>query len=293
MLRSMLFLPGNTPKMLEKGPYLNTDAVIIDLEDAVAPDEKDAARILVRNALRALDFRGRKIVVRINGLHETGDWKDDLREIIPLRPDMIMPAKVNSPEDIHILSEEIGELEAAAGVPAGSTRLIPLIETCLGLEHAFSIATADKRVAALFLGAEDLTADMHSVRTKAGQEIFYARTRLVTAARAAGIDVYDTPYTDVNDQEGLLADAAQARALGFTGKASISPHHIDAINRIFSPTQEEITYAHAVLDAFLQGKAQGKGAVALNGKMIDPPVVARAQQIIEMEAEMEGNFDCG
>lgn len=290
MLRSMLFLPGNTPKMLEKGPYLSTDAVILDLEDAVTPEEKDAARILVRNALGALDFRGRKVVIRINGIHETDDWKEDLRELIPLKPDMIMLPKANSAADIHMLSAQMAEIEAVSGMEAGTTGIIALIETCLGLEHAFSIAGADGRVSALFLGAEDLTADMRSVRTKEGQEILYARTRLVTAARAAGIEVYDTPYTDVNDGEGLLADAAQARALGFTGKAAISPHHVDAINRIFSPTELEISYAHEVLNAFEQGRAQGKGAIALRGKMIDPPVVARAQQVIEMEAEMEGKF---
>ena len=293
MLRSMLFLPGNTPKMIEKGPYLRADAVIIDLEDAVAPEEKDAARILVRNALATLDFMGRKIIVRINGLHENDDWKKDLAEILPLHPDMIMPPKVNNEADILLLSEQMSQVESEHGIEPGSTKLIPLIETCLGLEHVFPIAMADKRISALILGAEDLTADMHCVRTKGGQEIFYARTRLVTAARAAGVEAYDTPYTDVNDSAGLEKDTAQARALGFTGKASISPHHIDAINQIFSPTPDEIAYAHEVLDAFRRGKAQGKGVIALRGKMIDPPVVARAQQIVEMERELEGGFCFG
>ena len=149
-----------------------------------------------------------------------------------------------------------------------------------------AIASASDRVAALFLGAEDLTADLRCQRTKAGREIEYARTRLVTAARAAGVDVYDTPFTDVNDDEGIEVDAALAKALGFTGKASISPRHVEAINRVFSPTQKEIDYAYEVMEAIRVAKEQGKGAIALYGKMIDAPIVARAEQTIAAAKEM-------
>ena len=163
---------------------------------------------------------------------------------------------------------------------------MPLIETALGVENAFSIASASERVAALFLGAEDLTADLRCKRTKEGREIEYARTRLVTAARAANVDVYDTPFTDVNDDEGIQVDAALAKALGFNGKASISPRHVEVINQVFSPTAKEIDYAYEVMDAIRRAKAQGKGAVALYGKMIDAPIVARAEQTIAMANEM-------
>ena len=159
---------------------------------------------------------------------------------------------------------------------------MPLIETALGVENAFSIATATKRVKALFLGAEDLTADLQCKRTKESREIEYARTRLVVAARAAGVDVYDTPFTDVNDDEGIWTDAWVAKALGFTGKASISPRHVEVINQVFSPTAREVDYAYEVMEAIAQAKAQGKGAVALYGKMIDAPIVARAQRTIDM-----------
>ena len=157
---------------------------------------------------------------------------------------------------------------------------MPLIETALGVENAFAIASCSKRVRALFLGAEDLTADLQCVRTKQGQEIQYARTRLVMAARAAGVEVYDTPFTDVNDDEGIVTDAMLAKSLGFNGKASISPRHVEVINQVFTPTLKEIDYAYEVMEAIAMAKEQGKGAIALHGKMIDAPIVARAQRTI-------------
>ncbi len=159
---------------------------------------------------------------------------------------------------------------------------MPLIETAMGVENAFAIASSCKRVCALFLGAEDLTADLQCKRTKEGREIEYARQRLVVAARAAGVDVYDTPFTDVNDDEGIVTDARLAKALGFTGKASISPRHVDVINEVFSPTLAEIEYAYEVVEAIHVAKEMGKGAVSLRGKMIDAPIVARAERTIAM-----------
>ena len=169
-------------------------------------------------------------------------------------------------------------VDARALIPRQDTET--LIETALGVENAFSIASASPRVQALFLGAEDLSADLHCKRTKEGTEILYARTRLVMAARAAGIDVYDTPFTDVDDDEGLCADAALAKSLGFTGKAAISPRHLGNINRCFSPTQAEVDHANEVLAALEEGKRQGRGAVALHGKMIDAPIAARAKRTL-------------
>ena len=160
--------------------------------------------------------------------------------------------------------------------------LLALIETALGVENAFQIASCCSRVVGLFLGAEDLTADLRCKRTKQGLEIQYARARLVMAARAAGVEVYDTPFTDVNDDQGILEDALTAKGFGFSGKASISPRHIVTINQVFSPSQEEIEYAYEVLDAIEEAQRQGKGAIALRGKMIDAPIVARAKRTIEM-----------
>ena len=285
MLRSMLFLPGNNPNMLINGSCLGADAVIFDLEDAVAPAEKDAARILVRNTMRYMDFAGCGRIVRINSI-DTPYWRKDLDQILPYKPDLILLPKSGSAADVLAADEYMTQLEEKLGFQPNTVGLMPLIETAMGVENSFAIATATKRIKALFLGAEDLTADLRCKRTKEGREIEYARTRLVVAARAAGIDVFDTPFTDVNDDEGIVVDAELAKALGFSGKASISPRHVEVINRVFSPTMAEIDYAYEVIEAIRIAKEQGKGAIALRGKMIDAPIVARAERTISMAVEM-------
>ena len=285
MIRSMLFLPGNNPNMLINGSVLGADAVIFDLEDAVSPSEKDAARVLVRNTLRYMDFAGCQRIVRINST-DTAYWKADLDAIMPEKPELILLPKTGTAQDALMADAYMTELEEKLGLPANSVGLMPLIETALGVENAFLIASSCKRIHALFLGAEDLTADLRCKRTKEGREIEYARTRLVVAARAADVEVYDTPFTDVNDDEGIWTDAELAKALGFTGKAAISPRHLEAINQTFSPTLAEIDYAYEVLEAIAMAKAQGKGAIALRGKMIDAPIVARAQRTIDMAEQL-------
>ena len=285
MRRSMLFLPGNTPNMIINGDSLGADSIILDLEDAVSPDEKDAARLLVRSAIERMGFAGVEITVRINSI-DTAYWQDDLEAIVPLKPDLIMPPKASSAEDMRTLDAYIAKVEQKAGIPVGTVKLIPLIETALGVERAFEIASACPRVTALFLGGEDLTADLRCKRTKAGNEIDYARKRLVCAARAAGVDVYDTPFTDVNDDEGIIVDAEYAKSLGFTGKSAIAPRHVRTINEVFSPTLADIEYAKLVFEAIRIGKLQGKGAVSLRGKMIDKPIVERARQTLEAAKQL-------
>ena len=285
MIRSLLFLPGNAPNLLIHGESLGADAVIYDLEDAVSPAEKDAARLLVRNALRQ-PRRSRAVrVVRINAL-DGPLWQADLEALVPRKPDFLMPPKVDGPQAVLSLAETLSALERAAGLPEGSIRLLPLIETALGIERAFEIASGHPRVAGLLLGGEDLSADLRCKRTKQGDELLYSRGRIVCAARAAGVEVYDTPFTDVDDLSGLEQDARFAKGLGFTGKAVISPRHIDAVHAVFSPTAEEIAHARDVLDALEAAEAKGQGVVALRGKMIDAPVVKRARQVLEMEREM-------
>lgn len=280
MRRSMLFLPGNTPNIIQNGGILGADAVILDLEDAVAPAEKDSARILVRNVIRGMGFDSCEVIVRINAI-DTPYWQKDLDAIIPVRPSLIMPPKTACAQDVLTVDAYITRLEEKLGMEAGSVGLIPLIETALGIENAFQIASACPRVKAIFLGGEDLTADLHCKRTKEGEEIAYARSRMVCAARAAGVEVYDTPFTDVHDDEGIYTDAKKAKSLGFTGKSAISPRHVGAINEVFSPSLQDIEYAYEVMEAIRIGKEQGKGAVSLRGKMIDAPIVARAMQTIE------------
>lgn len=280
MRRSMLFLPGNNPNMLINAASLMADAVIFDLEDAVSPAEKDAARILVRNTMKYTDLSVCEVIVRINSV-DTPFWKDDIDAILPENPSLILLPKAATATDVETVSDYMAEVEKKLGKPSGSVGIMALIETALGVENSFSIASCE-RVKALFLGGEDLTADLQCKRTKEGKEIEYARTRLVVAARAAGVDVYDTPFTDVNDDEGIVTDASFAKSLGFTGKASISPRHVDVINEVFSPSLAEINYAYEVIDAINLAKAQGKGAISLRGKMIDAPIVARAQCTIAM-----------
>ena len=281
MRRSMLFLPGNNPNMLINGNCLGSDAVIFDLEDAVAPDQKDAARILVRNTMKYMDFRGCEIIVRINSI-DTPYWQEDIAQILPYQPGLILLPKTCKASDVLEADAYMTQLEESLGMEKNTVGLMPLIETALGVENAFAIASACSRVKALFLGAEDLTADLQCKRTKQGREIEYARTRLVVAARAAGVDVYDTPFTDVNDDEGIVADATLAKSLGFTGKASISPRHVEVINSVFSPTQKDVDYAYEVMEVIELAKQQGKGAISLHGKMIDAPIVNRAKQTIAM-----------
>lgn len=290
MLRSLLFIPGNNPGMLLNADIHGADAIILDLEDAVSPDQKDAARILVRNAVKALSYKT-QLVIRINPLG-TEYYADDLRAVVPLRPDFIMPTKVDGGEYIQDLDERLSSLEKENGLSEGSIRIIPLIETAEGIENAFRIAKASNRVTGLFLGAEDYSADLHAHRTKQGDEILYARGRILNAARAAAIEAFDTPFTDVNDEEGLEKDAFLAREMGFTGKAAISPRHVYEINRAFSPTQAEIDYAHEVLLAIEEGKRLGKGAVSLRGKMIDKPIVDRAKRVVETAREMGLEGEC-
>ena len=265
--------------MLSSANFLGSDAITIDLEDSVAPGEKDAARILVRSAIQTFNYDV-CYGIRINSL-DTPFWKADLRELLPLNPEFIMLPKTADKFSILTLVAEMEAIEKEFGI-TNEAYIIALIETAEGLENAYAVAGAHERVKALFLGAEDLTANLCAKRTKEGQEILYARSRLVCAARAAGIDTYDTPFTDVEDIEALKRDAALARQLGFTGKASIHPSHIDLINSCFDPTPEEIAFSLEVMETIERGKKEGKGAVALHGKMIDAPIVARAEYILKL-----------
>ena len=278
MVRSLLFIPGNNPGMLLNADVHGADAIILDLEDAVSPDQKDAARILVRNAVKSLDYKT-QLVIRVNPLG-TDYYEDDLRAVVPLKPDFVMPTKVDGEEYIKDLDERLTLLEKEYSLEEGKIKIIPLIETAEGIENAFRIAKASKRVFGLFLGAEDYSADLRAHRTKEGDEILYARGRILNAARAAQIEAFDTPFTDVNDEEGLEKDAFLAREMGFTGKAAISPRHVSGINKAFSPTKAEIDYAHEVLMAIEEGIRLGKGAVSLRGKMIDKPIVVETAKIL-------------
>ena len=275
--RSMLFIPGNNPGMLQNGGVFGADSVILDLEDAVAPTEKDAARFLIAHALRTVDYGGSEKVVRINPLDTFA--AEDIKAIVPCRPDAILVPKVESVADIHAAVQMIAAAELANQTPV---KIIALLETPRGIIEAYNIAMADPRVVALALGAEDYTAGLGALRTKAGQEIFTARTIVVNAAAAADVQSLDTPFTDANDEEGLLVDTELAKHLGFKGKLSINPRQIEAIHTVFNPTSSDIDWAEQVIQAINKAQAEGSGVASLNGKMVDLPIVNRAKRTLHL-----------
>lgn len=281
MKRSVLFVPGNSAGMLLNADVLGGDGVIFDLEDAVSTSEKDAARILVRNAVKSLGYERSEVMIRVNAL-DSPYWESDIDEMVPLKPCALVLPKVRTKADMEKFDAYISRVEAAHGMAEGAVKLIPIIETALGVENAFVIASSSPRVEALLLGAEDLSAELRCKRTLGGEEIAYSRGRIVCAARAAGVDCYDTPFTDVNDDEGALADIKHARALGFSGKAAIAPRHVPFINEAFSPDADEIAYAIEVTAAIREAEERGMGVVSLQGKMIDAPIAIRAKQVLDM-----------
>ena len=277
VLRSMLFVPGNNPAMLQNAGVFGADAVILDLEDAVAPREKDAARFLVAEALRQVDFKTSARVVRINTL-ETGG-AEDLRRVVCCAPAAVLVPKVQSAPDILAVAGLLETLEQPGQAPV---QIIALIETPRGLAEAYSIATVHPRVIALAFGAEDYTAAIGAKRTKEGLEIISARGVLINSAAAAGVAAIDTPFTDINDEAGLRADVALARQLGYKGKLAIHPRQVDLIHEVMNPSVEEIRWAQRVLAVLRQAEQEGAGAVSLDGKMIDAPIELRARHVLKL-----------
>jgi citrate lyase subunit beta/citryl-CoA lyase len=281
--RSRLYLPGNDPKYLINAALHQSDAIILDLEDSVHPDEKDAARLLVRNALRAVDFRPCERMVRINKFPL---GMEDLEEIIPESPDLILIPKTESARHVLDVSEKIAAVKADFGI----TRpiwLMPIIESALGVEKAFEIATANEEVVALTIGLEDYAADLGVAKTIHGAESLFARQRVINAARAAGIQAIDSVFGDINDMETLRAWALNSRAIGFEGMGCIHPLQIEVVHQAFAPTATEIEDAHKIVDASRKAQAQGLGVVSLGSKMIDAPVLQRALKIVA-QAELLG-----
>jgi citrate lyase subunit beta/citryl-CoA lyase len=283
--RSRLYLPGNEPKFMINAGLHGADGLIFDLEDSVHPAEKDAARHLVRAALRAVDCGGAERMVRINQLPL---GLEDLATIVPEHPDLILIPKVETAAQVAEVDHVINEISARTST-AGTARplwLMPILESALGIENAFAIATASPRVAALTIGLEDYTADLGVVKTRDGAETQYARLRLVNAARAAGLQAIDSVYGDVADLDGLTAWAARARSLGFEGMGCVHPRQIQVIHTAFAPSAAEIERALRVEAAFRDAHAKGLGVVSLGAKMIDPPVVERARKLVERARRM-------
>jgi citrate lyase subunit beta/citryl-CoA lyase len=278
MRRSRLYLPGNEPKFYPNAGLHNPDAIILDLEDSVAPSEKDASRYLVRNTLCANDFYGAERMVRINQLPR---GLDDLHFIVPHNVHVILIPKCESAQTVIDVEEEIKMIKADRNISA-TIYLMPIIESALGVLKAYEIASSSDKVCALAVGLEDYTADLGVERTNEGRESFYARSAVVNAAKAAGVQAIDTVFSDINDMEGLRASVMEAKSLGFEGKGCIHPRQIQVVHEAFAPTEKEIEKAKKIVLAFEEAEKKGLGVVALGSKMIDAPVVKRAKHTIEL-----------
>jgi citrate lyase subunit beta/citryl-CoA lyase len=281
--RSLLYVPGNMPGMLQNIPVFGADGVMIDLEDAVPLAEKDAARVLTRNFLRTFRDRTSEVFVRVNGL-DTKYALDDLREVLPAMPDGIRLPKADHPEVVERLDTLLTETEERLGLEIGHFTIIPSIESAVGLLNSVRTAQSSPRIVALAFGAEDYTASMEIQRTTTGEELFAARTQVVWAAKAAGVQAIDSVFSDANDTEGLRAETELIKTLGFTGKSLVNPRQIDVVHEVFRPKKEEIDDALEVMEAITRAREMGTGVISLRGKMVDAPVVKRAARILKTAA---------
>src|SRR5436853_455762 len=274
--RSRLYLPGSEPKYFINAALHGPDAVILDLEDSVHAAEKDAARILVRNALRAVDFGPCERMVRINQLPL---GLDDLEEVIPESPDLILISKVERPEPVLEVTQRIEQIKTKHKLDR-DIWLIPILESALGIENAYKIASASPQVVALTIGLEDYTADLGVPKTALGTESLFARQRLVNAARAAGVQANGSVYGEIADLVGRRVWGLNSRAMGFEGTGFVHPLQIPVIHEAFAPTKAEIERALKIVAAFNEAQQKGLAVVSLGSKMIDPPVVERALKLI-------------
>jgi citrate lyase subunit beta/citryl-CoA lyase len=279
---SRLYLPGNTPSMMINAGIHKPNGIILDLEDAVAPDKKLEAAYLVRNALRSINFYEAERMVRINQLPR---GIDDLRFIVPHYVNLILIPKCEGSEQIKQLETEIDKIQRANNL-SYPIYYMPIIESALGVEKAFEIATASANVVAMAIGLEDYTADIGVQRTKEGNESLYARLRIINACKAAKIQPIDSVYSDVADMDGLALNVKNSKSLGFEGMGCIHPRQIAVIHQNFAPGQSEIEKAKKIIIAFEEAKSKGLGVVSIGTKMIDAPVVKKAQNTIKIAIEM-------
>ena len=273
--RTGLYASGSNPVNMIQAVFYNEDMLIYDMEDSVPASEKDAARLLIYQMLKDHRPKDKYVVIRVNGIYSEY-LEDDLQAAVRANPDCIRIPKVEYAREVQDISRRIAAIEEKVGLEVGKIELICNIESYMGVLNAREIAESDPRVVALATAAEDLTASLKAQRTKKGLEVFYARNAVLLACRAAGVDALDIVFSDINDEEGLREDAALAKNLGFDGKTVVHPRQIDIVNSYFTPSMKEIKYALRVLDAVEKGKKEGKGAVTLDGGMIDKPMELRA-----------------
>lgn len=277
--RTMLYIPGSSDKMIQKSIGLEADSLIIDLEDAVAPAQKDAARATVAEALKNIDFGEKEKNVRINALG-TPYGKEDIKAIVKARPHGIVIPKVNMADDVIAVEVLVKEAEREAGIKEGSTNLHAMIESPKSIVNIDSIALSSKRLKALLFGAADYTKEMTGRITLERLEAVYPLSRIVIAARVAGIDAIDSPFFNIKDEEGLVKHTQFVVNLGFAGKSCIHPAQIGPVNKLFSPTENEIERAKKIIDAYEIAKQQGKGAIEVDGELIEQLHVDSAKRVL-------------
>lgn len=278
--RSLLFVPGGRQELLEKAARFPADVLCLDLEESVLPDEKPRARELVRDAIGRLAGEGRTLQVRLNPIR-SGVTRDDLAAAVQAGLAGVLLAKAESPQDVRDVDVLLREQELAHEIKPGSIELTVAIESAQALLRCQEISRASTRLVALMLGAEDFTFDMGVRRTREGRELEYARSVIATCGRAADLIALDTPWADIADIEGLVADAERAKSLGFSGKYVIHPTHIEPVDHVFSPSDEDVAAARRLLAAWEEAQAQGLGAVQFEGRMVDRPIAERARHVIE------------
>ena len=278
--RAMLYVPGDDERKINKAVNLGADSVCLDIEDGVAINRKEAARETIAQALRTLDFGRSERLVRVNPV-DTDLIVEDLQAVLPARPDGILVPKVQSSQQVEWVCEHISNAERQNGWPAGGIALLVLIETALGVVNLKEIASANPRLQALIFGAEDLAGNIGAVRSRAGWEIFYARSAVVTHAAAFGLQAIDMVWMDLHDLDGLREESLQGARMAYTGKQVIHPNQVEPVQAAFTPSDELVTQAMRVIEAARQHQDAGKGAFALDGKMVDAPVVKAAERILE------------
>jgi citrate lyase beta subunit len=282
----MLYMPGDSLRKISKAAQLEVDSIVMDLEDGVAFNQKDEARRVSVEALGTLDFGRSERLIRLNPplSRETDRATDlflaDFNNTIDAHPDGYVIPKVETARQIQIVEHHLDEAERRHGWPAGSIRLLALVETALGVMNLAGVAQASPRLAALMFGAEDLAGDLGAQRTRAGWEVFYARSAVVTAAAAFGLQAIDMVFVDLQDLEGLAAEATLARQMGYEGKMAIHPRQVEVLNRVFAPSPDEIERARRLVEAHAAHQAAGTGAFELGGKMVDLPVVRAAERVL-------------
>ena len=281
MRRSRLYLPGNTPKLALNAGLHSGDGIILDLEDSVAPNRKDEARILVRNSLRVVDFYGAERMVRINQ-GERG--LADLDAVVPQYVNVILLPKCETAEQLIAVDERIQLLRKKYQIEQ-DVWIMPIIESALGVLNAFSIAASSPNIVGLAIGLEDYTADIGAPRTQEGNETFFARSMIVNAAKACGLQAIDSVFSDISDMQALRENVLASKAMGFDGMGCIHPRQIPVIHDAFAPTESEIEKARKIVEAFKEATEKGLGVVAVGSKMIDPPVVKRALRVMELAGE--------